>query len=176
MNTPILVTERLILRPFCQNDAQDVFDCWESDPAVAKYMFWSSHNDIDRTRKWVEYEIEQIPSDTWFRWAVTEKKAKILVGTGLIYLEPKYSLFEVGYNFGKKYWGQGFATETMEIIISFAKDVLHVKELVGRFAKENSGSSNVLRKLGFKYYKDIPYDANEGKVHYEGEEYHLYLD
>ncbi len=31
MNTPILETNRLLLRPFCQDDAYDVFTVWESD-------------------------------------------------------------------------------------------------------------------------------------------------
>ncbi len=44
MKTPILETERLKLRPFCLDDAKNVFDCWESDSNVAKYMFWTSHN------------------------------------------------------------------------------------------------------------------------------------
>ena len=49
MKTPILETDRLILRPFKEDDAIDVFECWESDPDVAKYMFWTSHNDIEKT-------------------------------------------------------------------------------------------------------------------------------
>ena len=36
MNTPILETERLILRPFEREDAKRGFECWESDPEVAK--------------------------------------------------------------------------------------------------------------------------------------------
>ncbi|MBQ7065890.1 MAG: GNAT family N-acetyltransferase [Lachnospiraceae bacterium] len=51
MNTPILETERLLLRPFEKEDAKDVFECWESDSDVAKYMFWTSHNDIEKTRE-----------------------------------------------------------------------------------------------------------------------------
>ena len=43
MNTPVLETKRLILRPFRQDDARTVYECWESDPDVAKYMFWTSH-------------------------------------------------------------------------------------------------------------------------------------
>ncbi|WP_242865991.1 GNAT family N-acetyltransferase [Desnuesiella massiliensis] len=39
MKTPILETDRLLLRPFYMEDAQAVFDCWESDPDVSKYMF-----------------------------------------------------------------------------------------------------------------------------------------
>lgn len=41
MRTPILETERLILRPMKAEDAQEVFDNWASDPDVAKFMVWS---------------------------------------------------------------------------------------------------------------------------------------
>lgn len=50
MNTPILETDRLKMRPFRKDDAECVFECWESDPNVAKYMFWTSHNDIQKQR------------------------------------------------------------------------------------------------------------------------------
>ncbi|WP_394926824.1 GNAT family N-acetyltransferase [uncultured Robinsoniella sp.] len=56
MKTPILETERLILRPFTMEDAQAVFQGWESDPNVAKYMFWTSHNDIRKTIEWLTFE------------------------------------------------------------------------------------------------------------------------
>ena len=38
MKTPILETDRLILRPFYLEDAQEVYECWESDPNVSKYI------------------------------------------------------------------------------------------------------------------------------------------
>lgn len=173
MNTPVLETERLILRPFCSDDAESVFDCWESDPDVAKYMFWCSHNDIEKTKNWISFEIDRISSDDWFRWAVILKDTGKLIGTGLVYFEDEYQLFEVGYNFGKVYWGNGYATETMREILRYARDVLHVNELVGRFANENPASGNVLKKLGFGNFKEIPYEANEGRNHYEGTECRL---
>lgn len=138
-------------------------------------MFWCSNNDIEKTKEWVKSEIKQISSDAWYRWAVTEKHTGVLIGTGLIYFEPEYNLFEVGYNFGKQYWGQGFATESMREIINFAKNDLQIKELVGRYAKDNPASGNILKKLGFNYCRDIPYEANVGKVRYEGIECRLYL-
>lgn len=174
--TPVLETDRLLLRPFCEEDAQEVFECWESDPDVAKYMFWCSHNDIEKTKKWIAFEVSRISSDKWFRWAVTDKKSNQLIGTGLLYFEPEYNLFEVGYNFGKKYWGQGYATEAMQRVVKYAGNVLGVKELVGRYATDNPASGNVLKKLGFVYCKDIPYEANEGKKHYKGVECRLYFE
>lgn len=56
MITPTLQTKRLILRPFIKGDAQDVLNTWESDPDVAKYMFWTSHSDINKTIEWLASE------------------------------------------------------------------------------------------------------------------------
>lgn len=175
MNTPILETERLLLRPFSRTDAKNVFECWENDPDVAKYMFWRSHNDIEKTKEWIEFELAQISSDKWFRWAVTTKDSQELIGTGLIYFEEEYNLFELGYNFGKKYWGRGYATETMQAIIEWAKKDLMISEIVGRYAKDNPVSGKVMKKLGFMYCKDIPYEANEGTALYEGVECRIIL-
>ena len=60
MRTPVLHTERLELRTFTIEDAKDVFECWESDPDVARYMFWCSHNDIEQTKNWVSSSIHLI--------------------------------------------------------------------------------------------------------------------
>ncbi len=60
MRTPILETDRLILRPFREDDVTDVFECWESDPDVARYMFWTSHNDIEKAGEWIAFKLGQI--------------------------------------------------------------------------------------------------------------------
>lgn len=49
MKTPELETDRLLLRTFRETDAEAVFYGWENDEEVAKYMFWTSHNDIEKT-------------------------------------------------------------------------------------------------------------------------------
>lgn len=76
---------------------------------------------------------------------------------------------------GKKAWGYGYTTEAMQGIIHFAKENLGITEIVGRHAKENPASENVMKKLGFKYVRDIPYECDEGKYVYEGKEYLLKL-
>ncbi|MFZ5989542.1 MAG: GNAT family N-acetyltransferase [Bacillota bacterium] len=175
MRTPILETERLILRPLCLEDVQEVLDCWECDPDVARYMFWTSHNDINKTKQWLSFEISKINSDDWYRWGFVLKESGALIGTGLIYFEEEYNMYEIGFNLGKKAWGCGYTTEAMKKIIHFAKRELGIREIVGRHAKENQSSGNVLKKLGFKYIKDCPYECNEGKTLYEGKEYLLKL-
>lgn len=168
MRTPILETDRLLLRPFEKADTKDVFEGWESDADVAKYMFWSSHNDIEKTKEWISFEISQIAKDDWYRFAIILKETKELIGTGLIYYEEEVKAWEIGYNLGRKYWENGYTTEAMNKIIEFARETLKIKEIVGRYAKENPASGNVMKKLGFQYEKDIPYECNEGTVHREG--------
>ena len=168
MNTPTLQTERLLLRPFTYEDAEDVFTCWESDPDVARYMFWTSHNDIEKTKEWLTFEIGQIEKDDWYRFAIVQKDTDELIGTGLIYFEEEVNGWEIGYNLGKKYWGKGYTTEAMSRIISFANEELGITEIVGRYAKENPASGKVMDKLGFQFEKEIPYECNNGTVLREG--------
>ena len=175
MITPTLQTERLLLRPFTYEDTEDVFTCWESDPDVAKYMFWTSHNDIEKTKEWLAFEIGQIEKDDWYRFAIVLKDTDELIGTGLIYFEEEVDSWEIGYNLGKKYWGNGYTTEAMRRIISFAKEELGITEIVGRYVKENPDSGKVMEKLGFQFEKEIPYECNNGTVLREGIQCRLVL-
>ena len=168
MNTPILETDRLILRPFQEKDAERVFECWECDPDVAKYMFWTSHNDIKKTKEWIAFELGQIEKEDWYRFAIVLKDTSELIGTALIYFEEEVECWEIGYNLGKKYWGKGYTTEAVARIVDFAREQLEISQIVGRYAKENPASGNVMNKLGFKYEKDIPYECNDGAVKREG--------
>lgn len=151
MKTPILETDRLILRPFCLEDAQQIFECWESDPDVAKYMFWTNHNDINKTIGYVKKELSKIDASDWYRWVILLKETRELLGTGLIYVEEEYRKFEISYNLGKKAWGFGYTTEAIQEVIKFSKEELGIKEIMGRHAKDNPASGKVMRKLGFTY-------------------------
>lgn len=146
MNTPILETERLILRPFKENDAINVF------------------------------ELGQIEKPDWYRFAIVLQDTGALIGTALIYYEEEVECWEIGYNLGKKYWNKGYTTEVMKKIIDFAKGQLELSQIVGRYAKENTASGNVMDKLGFKYEKDIPYECNDGTVMREGIQCRLILE
>lgn len=168
MKTPTLQTDRLILRPFTLEDTNDVFECWESDPDVAKYMFWTSHNDIEKTKEWLAFEIGQIEKENWYRFAIVLKETNELIGTVLIYFEEEVDCWEIGYNLGKKYWSKGYTTEAVKKVMEFATEELELSQIVGRYAKENPASGNVMKKLGFQYEKDIPYECNDGTVIREG--------
>lgn len=163
METPVLETHRLLLRPFAREDAPAVFAGWESDPEVARYMFWTAHQDPARSVAWVEEELEKQSADDWYRWAVCSKEDGTLLGTVLLYWEEEYRSFEVSYNFGRVHWGKGYCTEAMEAALAFAGD-LGVGCVMGRRAAVNAASGRVLEKLGFQFVREIPYECGDGTV------------
>ena len=170
MHTPILETKRLLLRPFELKDIEEVFYGWESDPEVAKYMFWKSHNDLNKSKEWVQKEIDRANDPMWYRFAIVKKQPEELIGTGLIYFEDEVDGWEIAYNLSRKYWNEGFTTEAMKEILRFAKHDLEIKEVIARYATENQQSGSVLAKLGFNYEKEITLECNKGETFYKGKQ------
>lgn len=59
IGTKTYETERLIIRPFVENDAKSVFENWASDDEVTKYLTWSSHQNVEASLGYVRYCIQQ---------------------------------------------------------------------------------------------------------------------
>ncbi len=57
---------------------------------------------------------------------------------------------DIGYWIGRRHWGQGFATEAVGRVASWALAELPVRRLVARVATDNAASAAVLRRLGFR--------------------------
>ena len=173
MNTSVLETERLILRPLKLEDAQEVFNCWMQDEDVCRYMYWHCTDDINVAQQFVDYEVSMIDSDKWFRWVIQDKETKVLYGTCLTYFNEDEACWDIAYNFGKPYWGKGYATEVMKKVLEFGIQTIGIKEVIASNAIENPASGKVITKLGFKYEKEIPYDCNGGEIHTVGKQYRL---
>ncbi len=46
-----LITDRLFLRRLRKDDAEPMFRNWDSDPEVAKYTLWITHENVETTKK-----------------------------------------------------------------------------------------------------------------------------
>jgi [ribosomal protein S5]-alanine N-acetyltransferase len=87
------------------------------------------------------------------RWVVESKEDHSILGwCGLKYL-PEDREVDIGYRFFKKYWGQGFATETAKRCIKHGFEDLELTRIIGRSAVANLASLRVLEKCGLKFDK-----------------------
>lgn len=143
---PILETDRLILRPVSVNDAQDIFDRWTSDPLVARYMRWTTHQSVEDTKQWLLMEEENNKTNSAYQWGFYLKDGNYLFGSGgLVYHEDE-KCFELGQ-----------------------------KEFMAQHAVENPASGAVMEKCGFVYEKDGQDTKFDGVTTYNTRCYRLKL-
>lgn len=168
MKTPILETERLILRPLTVEDATAVFE-WASDERVTKYMTYPTHRNIETTVEWLE-SIDH-SADTAYDFGFVEKESGLLIGSGGIYWNGDYQQWRVGYNLRFDRWHKGYATEAAREIVRFAKEELKAERIGSCHAVENPNSGRVLRNCGLVFTKYGDYQKIDGSVSFRCKEY-----
>lgn len=171
MSTPTLETNRLVLRQINLNDINSIFNCWMKDENVSKYMCWKASDNIEDAKEFVEFELTNIDNTNWNRWIIQTKDNSTIIGTCLIFFNDEENNWDISYNLGSKYWGNGYITEAMKEVMSYAINVLNIKECIAVHAIENPSSGNVIKKLGFIYEKDVPYECNGGDIITTGKYY-----
>ena len=71
----------------------------------------------------------------------------LIGGVGLS-LEEDNDL-DLGFWIGRGHWGKGYATEAAMALIQYVNKEFNLKQINACYIKGNTGSSNVLMKLGF---------------------------
>lgn len=173
MNTPILETERMILRPLSIADANDIYERWTTDERVAKYVRWSVHSSVDVTIEWLKAEEKNISSDKAYQWGFTLKENGYLFGSGGLNFNENEGVWEIGYNLMHKLWNQGYATEAAKAMLDFGINVLGQKEFIAWHAVENPASGAVLRKCGFEYECNEIHTKFDGATTFDTKKYRL---
>lgn len=74
MNTPKLETGRLVLRCISCEDIDVIYNCWIQNEDIFKHMLWKANCDKKQTEEFVQFELGNISSDTWFRWIIELKE------------------------------------------------------------------------------------------------------
>lgn len=173
MLTPRLETDRLILRQIKKEDIDAVFNCWMQDEDVSRYMYWKASKDVNEARKFVQFELENLENDKWYRWIIMLKHTDKIIGTCLIYYNDDENNWDISYNLGKEHWGKGYISEAMHRVLEYAVDELNIKECIAIHAIDNPESGRVIQKLGFRYEKDVAYECNGGEIRTIGKYYKL---
>ena len=176
MKTPILETERLILRPVKEDDVTAIFDCWMQDEDVSRYMCWKASSDINEAKEFVSFELGNLENDEWNRFIIDLKESGEVIGTCLIFYNDEEDNWDISYNLGKEYWGNGYTSEAMKKVMDYAIDVLGIKECIAVHAVENPASGRVIEKLGFQYEAEVPYECNGGEIQTVGKYYRLIMN
>jgi Acetyltransferases, including N-acetylases of ribosomal proteins len=173
MNVPvdisnvILDTERLILRPWRNEDLSDFFE-YASIDGVGQMAGWNPHKTKEDSLIILNKFITLKKT-----FALELKKNNKVIGSiGLEEIaidlgEPYTSLKgrEIGYVLSKEYWGLGIMPEAVRCVIEYCFKELKCEFLQCSHAFENQQSKRVIEKAGFQYVQDCERMGHNGILH-----------
>jgi RimJ/RimL family protein N-acetyltransferase len=138
-------TARLRVRSLTKADIAFCMSIW-NDPEMGKYM---SDPPIDKVDAEYLADLEGLENSTAGYFVIAEDKATgERIGTCCAFPEKDGSSWDLGYSIHEKFWRQGYATEMVDAVLTFAK-AHGAQYATAGVAKANAGSNGVMRRLGF---------------------------
>ncbi len=147
----ILETERLMLRRFVLDDLDALSELYH-DEEIRRY-FPEGVLDDAQTKAELEWFLNGHPRFPELGlWATVNKESGEFMGRcGLLpwTIEDRQEV-EVAYLLGKKFWGQGFASEAALAIVRYAFEHLNLSRLICLIDPENLASIKVAERIGMR--------------------------
>ncbi|PYX25889.1 MAG: GNAT family N-acetyltransferase [Acidobacteria bacterium] len=149
MNSQILTTERLVLRPYSLSDVEPLVRL-AGAREVAATTLRIPHPYTEQDAKNFIATCQASTGDE-ARFAITLRTdGQFCGGTGLL-LDAAHHHAELGYWLGVPFWGQGYATEAARAVLDYGFDVLNLHRIYASYLTHNVASGGVLRKIGMRY-------------------------
>lgn len=145
-------TERLILRPWEENDAESLYE-YAKDPAVGPIAGWPVHTSVEDSLEIIKNVLSAEGT-----FAVCLKADNKAIGSiGLIppaqsHTEVSDTEIEVGYWIGVPFWGKGYIPEAIRTLQKYAFEELGCTAMWCGYYEGNEKSKRCQEKCGFHYH------------------------
>lgn len=157
----IVETERLILRPWREDDAENLYK-YARDPRVGPAAGWAVHKDAAESLNILRTVL--MAENTW---AVTIRGSDEPVGSIGCFPcceERAHGAPEIGYWIGVPFWGKGYIPEAVRALIARCFGEGAPSVWCAHF-EGNDKSRRVIEKCGFRYQFNAPFTGTDGIEH-----------
>lgn len=149
-------TDRLILRNYTMDDVSAVHEYFSDEEVMRYESSWPMTLDevTEMLSRWKDMDN---------RMAVVLKKTGELIGTVGYWIETEgeETDYSLDYDFNRRFWHRGYATEAAKEVVRHLIEDLHVKKIWGDCDDRNTASAKLFERLGFRhvvtedtYYKE----------------------
>ncbi len=151
-----LYTDRLLLRPWLESDAQDLFK-YAKDPEVGPIAGWPPHANIAESLLVIRKVLNGAQC-----YAICKKDSNHPIGSielklnGHTDMTDRNDECELGFWLGKPFWGKGYMPEAARELIRHAFEELEMSTIWCGYYDGNNKSKRVQEKLGFVYHHTCP--------------------
>lgn len=148
----ILKTDRLILRPWEETDADSLYE-YAKNPNVGPIAGWPSHKNVEESLAVIRNVFNGAEC-----YAICEKDNNIAVGAIELKLKGHTDMTdqdnecELGYWLGEPFWGKGYMSEAVKELIRHGFEDLEMSTIWCGYYDGNNRSKRVQEKVGFVYH------------------------
>lgn len=143
-----LITPRLVLREFCENDAEALFAIYGD---AENRRFESQALTLAETQERLNLLLsDQVRTPKIsYPFAITVSPGDEARGwIRLTLVNTAIREFEIGWAVRRSDWGKGYATEAAQEVLGLAFNRLHAQRVVAFCRADNRASQRVMEKLG----------------------------
>ena len=121
---------------------------WFNDPEVRQYLAVYMPMSQAQEERWFEAQLEQRDR---FIFGIETLDGKLIGNLGLINIDWKNSQAVLGIVLGEKeYWGQGYGTDAIRALLSFAFTKMNLNRIRLSVFDYNERAQRCYRKCGFQ--------------------------
>lgn len=142
-----LWTERMSLRRYRPEDADDLYRYLGTDPAMYQYSGWNPYATLEMARETVQGFIDRYDDERTYSWVMDIDG--VIAGTIGAY-DYHDDQIEVGFSVVPGWQGRGLATEAMRKVLEYLTENEGIPRVTAWCAAENVGSRRVLEKAGMR--------------------------
>lgn len=161
----VLKTDRLVLRPWRQEDLDDFYEYAKVD-GVGQMAGWLPHESKEVTQTILDSFI------THKKTFALELNGKVIGSLGIEnYKEDEFPELDglqgrsIGYVLSKDYWGQGLMPEAVKVVQRYLFEEEKFDFLVVSHYDFNNQSRRVIEKSGFQYLRTIRLHTHYNTFH-----------
>ena len=141
-----IIGKKCYLSPINLDDAGKYAE-WLNDLEVSQYLTLRSLNINMDSEKAALEKLSQVHN-----YAIINNQNDELIGNcGFVEIDNLNNTGEVGIFIGnKEYWGKGYGTEALKLLISYGINYLNIRNIMIRVYSYNTRAIKSYKKVGFK--------------------------
>ena len=137
------------LRPVTKRDARSLYE-HARDKEISRYTFVPHPYTVEDALRFIRHSRKQARAGKEYHFGIALNATGQIVGmVGMEHISQQHQRAEVGYWLGKSFWGRGYASEALRLMLKFAFEHLKLNRITAGVMHPNTASARMLKRVGF---------------------------
>jgi ribosomal-protein-alanine N-acetyltransferase len=159
-----LETDRLILRQLSLNDAEFILELL-TEPSFIRYIGDKGVRNLADARRYIrEGPMQSYERNGFGLYLVELKENGTPIGISGLLRRETLPGADIGFAFLPGYWSKGYAVESAAAVMKYAREVLHLDQILAITSPDNDASAKLLGKIGLRFERMMKLSADAAEV------------